>query len=114
MSEIKKETFPVLGMSCASCAARVDKTLNGQPGVQEASVNYASAMAQVTYDAEVCSPLVLKAVVQHAGYDLLIDSSEEATDEAEKVHLARYESLKKRTFWAIGLAVPIMGSVWLL
>ena len=108
MSELIKQTFPVLGMSCASCAARVDKTLNGQPGVQEASVNYASAMAQVTYDAEVCSPLVLKAVVQHAGYDLLIDSSEEATDEAEKAHLARYESLKKRTLWAIGLAVPVM------
>ena len=105
---MRKETFPVLGMSCASCAARVDKTLNDQPGVQEASVNYASAMAQVTYDAEVCSPLVLKAVVQHAGYDLLINSSEEATDEAEKAHLARYESLKKRTLWAIGLAIPIM------
>ena len=108
MSEFIKQTFPVLGMSCASCAARVDKTLNSQPGVQEASVNYASAMAQVTYDAEVCSPLVLKAVVQHAGYDLLIDAQEDVVDEAEKAHLARYESLKKRTLWAIGLAVPIM------
>ena len=108
MSEFIKQTFPVLGMSCASCAARVDKTLNSQPGVQEASVNYASATAQVTYDAEVCSPLVLKAVVQHAGYDLLIDAQEDAVDEAEKAHLARYESLKKRTLWAIGLAVPIM------
>ena len=108
MSEFIKQTFPVLGMSCASCAARVDKTLNSQPGVQEASVNYASATAQVTYDAEVCSPLVLKAVVQHAGYDLLIDAQEDVVDEAEKAHLARYESLKKRTLWAIGLAVPIM------
>ena len=72
MSEFIKKTFPVLGMSCASCAARVDKTLNSQPGVQEASVNYASAMAQVVYDADVCSPLNLKAAVQNAGYDLLI------------------------------------------
>ena len=103
-----KQTFPVLGMSCASCAARVDKTLNDQPGVQEASVNYASATTQVTYDDEVCSPSILKAVVQHAGYDLLIDNQEEASDEAEKAHLARYENLKKRTLWAIVLAVPIM------
>ena len=112
---IRKESFPVLGMSCASCAARVDKTLNGQPGVQEASVNYASAMAQVTYDADICSPSVLKAVVQHAGYDLLIDTREEASDEAEKAHLARYENLKKRTLWAIVLAVPIMvlSMVWM-
>ena len=110
-----KQTFPVLGMSCASCAARVDKTLNSQPGVQEASVNYASATAQVTYDDEVCSPSILKAVVQHAGYDLLIDNQKEASDEAEKAHLARYENLKKRTLWAIVLAVPIMvlSMVWM-
>ena len=112
---IKKETFPVLGMSCAACAARVDKTLNGQPGVQEASVNYASAMVQVTYDADECSPLVLKAAVQQAGYDLLIASKGEAEDEAEKARQARYESLKKRTLWAIVLAVPIMvlGMAWM-
>ena len=108
MSSIKQETFPVLGMSCASCAARVDKTLNHLPGVQEASVNYASAMAQVTYDADACSPEVLKAALQNVGYDMLIDSQDEAVDEAEKAHLARYESLKKRTRWAIALALPIM------
>ncbi len=115
MSEIRKETFPVLGMSCASCAARVDKTLNALPGVQEASVNYASAMAQVTYDADACSPSVLKAAIQHAGYDLLIDTQEDASDEAEKAHVSRYESLKKRTLWAIVLAVPIMvlSMVWM-
>lgn len=112
---IRKDTFPVLGMSCASCAARVDKTLNGQPGVQEASVNYAAATAQVTYDTDECSPLILKSVVQNAGYDLLIDSEDEAADEAEKAHLARYESLKKRTVWAIALALPIMilSMVWM-
>ena len=112
---IKKETFPVLGMSCAACATRVDKTLKCQPGVQEASVNYASATVQVTYDADVCSPLVLKAAVQSAGYDLLIASKEEAEDEAEKARQVRYESLKKRTVWAIVLAVPIMvlGMVWM-
>ena len=115
MSSIKQETFPVLGMSCASCAARVDKTLNHLPGVQEASVNYASAMAQVTYDADACSPEVLKVALQNVGYDMLIDSQDEAVDEAEKAHLARYDSLKKRTRWAIALALPIMvlSMVWM-
>jgi len=115
MSKIRKESFPVLGMSCAACATRVDKTLNVQPSVQEASVNYASATVQVTYDADECSPLVLKAAVQNAGYDLLIASKDEAEDEAEKARQARYESLKKRTVWAIVLSVPIMvlGMVWM-
>ncbi len=108
MSEIKKDTFPILGMSCASCAARVDKTLNSQPGVQEASVNYASATAQVVYDADVCSPLGLKAAVQNAGYDLLVKGQEEEADEVEKSHADRYRNLKRRTMGAIVLAIPIM------
>ena len=108
MSEIKKETFPILGMSCASCAARVNKTLNGQPGVQEASVNYATATAQVVYDADECSPMILKAAVQNAGYDLLVETENDVADEAEKAHAARYKRLKKCTLWAIELAVPIM------
>ena len=105
---VRKDTFPVVGMSCASCAARVDKTLNGQPGVQEACVNYASATVQITYDDDACTPSVLRAAVQHAGYDLLIAPQEEAADEAEKLHATRYMHLKKRTFWAIGLSVPIL------
>ena len=108
MSEIKKETFPILGMSCASCAARVDKALNGQPGVQEACVNYAVATAQVVYDADECSPLILKGAVQNAGYDLLIEVDEEVADEVEKVRMARYADLKKRTLIAVLLAIPIM------
>ena len=103
-----KQTFPVLGMSCASCAARVDKTLNSQPGVQEASVNYASATAQVVYDADVCSPLNLKAAVQNAGYDLLVKGQEEEADEVEKAHADRFRNLKRRTMGAIVLAIPIM------
>ena len=59
-STIHKQTFPVLGMSCAACAARVDKTLNRQPGVCEASVNYAAATATITYDETQCSPGQLK------------------------------------------------------
>ena len=103
-----KETFPVLGMSCASCAARVDKTLNGLPGVQEASVNYAAATAQVVYNPDECSPLILKTAVQNAGYDLLLETEQDTADEVEKVHTVRYKSLKKRTFWGIVLALPIM------
>ena len=108
MKEIKKEIFPVVGMSCASCAARVEKTLNSQPGVQEASVNYASATAQVSYSTDTCSSVVLKTAVQQAGYDLLVGAEKDEADEMEKAQLARYQSLKKRTITAILLSVPIM------
>lgn len=103
-----KNTYPVLGMSCASCAARVDKTLNGLPGVYQATVNYATAVAQVEYNPEVCSDATLQAAVQDAGYDLLIDTGEDAADKAEEIRLTRYRKIKRRTVAALLLSLPIM------
>lgn len=103
-----KNTYPVLGMSCASCAARVDKTLNGLPGVYQATVNYATAVAQVEYNPEVCSDATLQSAVQDAGYDLLVDTGEDAADKAEEIRLTRYRKIKRRTVAALLLSLPIM------
>lgn len=103
-----KNTYPVLGMSCASCAARVDKTLNGLPGVYQATVNYATAVTQVEYNPEVCSDATLQAAVQDAGYDLLVDIGEDAADKAEEIRLTRYRKIKRRTVAALLLSLPIM------
>lgn len=103
-----KNTYPVLGMSCASCAARVDKTLNGLPGVYQATVNYATAVAQVEYNPEVCSDATLQSAVQDAGYDLLVDTGEDVADKAEEIRLTRYRKIKRRTAAALLLSLPIM------
>lgn len=109
MSEhISKQTFPVLGMSCAACAARVDKTLNQQEGVLKASVNYAAATATVEYNPECCTPEHLKKAIQEAGYDLITETDQHISEQkAEEAHLLRYKQLKHRTFWAILFAIPI-------
>lgn len=103
-----QETFPILGMSCASCAARVDKTLNHQPGVSKAAVNYASATATVEYDRTQSSPQALQQAVQAAGYDLLIQQDGNTLEAAEQAHDKKYHALKFRTTWAIILSVPIV------
>lgn len=95
-------------MSCASCAARVDKTLNGLPGVYQATVNYATAVAQVEYNPEVCSDATLQSAVQDAGYDLLVDTGEDTADKAEEIRLTRYRKIKRRTVAALLLSLPIM------
>ena len=77
----KTEIFPVTGMSCAACAARVGKTLQQQKGVEDANVNYASASVRVTYDTSVCTAENLKTAVQNAGYNLI---TIEATKLVEK------------------------------
>jgi Cu2+-exporting ATPase len=101
--QIVKQTFPVLGMSCAACAARVSKTLNRQEGMHSANVNLAAAIATVEYDPSLCSPEMMKQAVQNAGFDLLIDTAKEAEKEAKDAH---YKQLKFRTTWAIILSLP--------
>ncbi|HEY2929601.1 heavy metal translocating P-type ATPase, partial [Piscinibacter sp.] len=63
-------TLGIEGMSCASCVARVERSLVGVPGVAEASVNLATEAARVRASAAV--PLAaLRAAVEKAGYALV-------------------------------------------
>lgn len=103
-----KETFPVLDMSCAACAGRVDKTLKKQDGVIDASVNYAAATATIEYDPSETNPEKLREAIRDAGYDLLIDRNDNIPDEIEQAHKEKYLLLKKRTIGAIVLSLPVV------
>ena len=107
MKTTDKRTFPVMGMSCAACATRVGKTLNAQPGVCEATVNYAAATATVEYDPDGCSPESLRQALREAGYDLLLDEGPGVEAEVEAAHSARFRQLRRRTIWAIALSLPV-------
>ena len=103
-----KKNFPVMNMSCASCASSSQSILEHQPGVIKVSVNYANATAQVEYIPTLTDPAKLKAALQGIGYDLVIDESEEAKDELEELHRVKYEKLKKTTIGAILLSLPVV------
>jgi Cu+-exporting ATPase len=66
----------VTGMTCASCATRVEKALNNVPGVSSASVNLASEQAAVAYDPGQTTPAQLLTAVEKAGYGAVSDQIE--------------------------------------
>lgn len=101
------QTFPVLDMSCAACATRVEKTLNRQPGVYHAQVNYAAATATVEYNPQECTPETLKEAIQNAGYDLVIETNAQKEKIAEDAHSRKYRQLKQRTIFSLMLSVPV-------
>lgn len=105
-------TFGVEGMSCASCAARVETVLNKQPGVTIASVNFAGAKAAVTSsEADVEQ---LRAAIEKIGFHLtLLDDEARAT-----VHLQfNLEAQRQRRLFMLSaiLTLPVfvlaMGGV---
>lgn len=63
-------TLPVLGMTCASCAGRIERGLQAMPGVAEATVNLASAMATVRFDPGAVRVVDLVHAVEEIGYEV--------------------------------------------
>ena len=66
----REVTFPVTGMTCASCVRRIEKALTRVEGVQEASVNLATEKARIVYDPAAASFEAMQAAVQKAGYQI--------------------------------------------
>ncbi len=102
-----RKQFPVTDMSCAACAVSVESVLNSRPGVVAAAVNFASQTVLVEYEPAVITPVDMQQAVQGMGYGLVIEETEAAADEVAQIHLQHYESLRRRTIWAIALAVPL-------
>ena len=101
-----KETFQVLGMSCAVCALNVETTLGAQAGVYEAKVNFAASTVLVDYNPRVVTPVELQKAVEAAGYDLVVENTED-TDQADRLQREEFLALKRKTIGAIVLAIPV-------
>jgi P-type Cu2+ transporter len=101
---VRTETYPVVGMTCASCAASVGSMLASSRGVSEANVNFASNTVKVLFDDDSTDRIRLQKAVQSIGYDLAIDATEE---DQEALQIERYERIKKNTIWSAILTTPI-------
>lgn len=66
----KKIDLEVLGMTCASCSARVEKSLNKKEGVKGAVVNLLGEKATVEYDSNKLSPKDLVEIIEKTGYEV--------------------------------------------
>ncbi|MGW2088400.1 heavy metal translocating P-type ATPase [Streptomyces sp. NPDC001880] len=98
------------GMTCASCAARIEKKLNRMDGV-EATVNYATEKAKVSFRGEDISVQDLIATVEKTGYTAHEPAppvrTEEDAPEADEADELR--PLRQRLLTAVVLAVPVIA-----
>ncbi len=101
-------TFEVDGMTCASCAVRIERVLSKQEGVDAAAVNFAGAEATVRIEPGV-DPDELARAVEKIGYAIHVRAEgDERQDLVEKY--SEEEAVQWRRFWwSAALAVPILG-----
>lgn len=104
-NKIKKESFPVTGMTCAACASSVESILAHTKGVSMASVNFASNSVLVEYDTAI-SANDLQNSLRSIGYDLIIDV-EDPSQVQEELQRKHYLDVRNRTIWSAILTLPV-------
>ncbi|GAA0408445.1 MULTISPECIES: heavy metal translocating P-type ATPase [Pseudomonas] len=110
--------LPIGGMTCASCAGRVERALGKVPGVQSVSVNLANERAHIEVLGQM-DPAVLIAAVDKAGYTATLPQSETATEasQAQRLHHERW-ALLLAILLALPLVLPMLaqpfGVHWML
>ena len=114
--------IPVTGMTCAACQSRVQRTLQKQPGVADATVNLMMKSATVTFDRDTVSPERLVEVIRDTGYgaelaspDLSAFEEQEARDRAQ---VEEYHTLRRKAVvsgaagvLAMVLSMPLMSQL---
>ncbi len=101
-------TFALEGMSCASCAARIERTLSHEEGVHEARVNFATGRAEVVFDGARTGRERLESAVERLGYSTSDVADEKATQEAQSAERGMW-LWRVALAWPLGLIVLVLG-----
>jgi heavy metal translocating P-type ATPase len=108
---VERCELSVQGMSCASCAVRIERTLSRKPGVSEARVNFASHGARVAYDPGVVDLSELVAAVDKLGYRAArLETS--SADEDERTRMGEQRGWLRRVALSAPLAVAVLVLVY--
>jgi Cu+-exporting ATPase len=110
-----KVDIPVQGMTCAACQASVQRALQRQPGVVDASVNLMMKNAAVTYDPAVTRPEALVEAIRDTGYEAEMPRPEQtafAEQEArDRANEDEFRSLRRKALasGAVGILAMIVS-----
>lgn len=82
---VKKESFKIAGMSCAACAAKIEKNLNRLEGVNRANVNLAVEKATVEYDDRLVDSQNFEDLIGRLGYEVIKEEAAQGSSVALRI-----------------------------
>jgi len=112
-TEASQVTLNIEGMSCANCAATIERGLNENPGVSSANVNLSTEKATIQYDANAVKTSELMRIVDNLGYKA-IRTDEEARDEDALRKEKELKRLRIELLAAILLSAPLLLNMILM
>jgi len=117
----RKVTIPVQGMTCAACQSRVQRVLQGEPGVVDASVHLMLKQAVITYNSAVTSEASLVEAINRTGYEAKpATQSQTSFDEQaaqDRAQEEEYLVVRRKALWsgaagllAMAFSMPLMAA----
>ena len=103
-----KITVQIGGMSCAACAARVEKALNNLAGVTSASVNFATEKATVLFSPDAVNTQVIRETITKTGYKVLETPVAGTVDADKERKQKEIKQLKTKFIVAAAFALPLL------
>src|SRR6187431_479554 len=100
--------LPITGMTCASCANRIERKLNTLDGVT-ATVNYATERATVDYDATAVEPEQLVEAVEAAGYSAALPPAAAGAPAEPAEPADETAVLRERLLISLALTLPVLA-----
>jgi Cu+-exporting ATPase len=117
--KIEKLSIPVEGMTCASCVARVEKTIAKFDGIKSVNVNLATEKASFEYDPNLVDLNKLAETIEDAGYKLDLSALDKkaTSDNVSELKVDSFlKELQNDLIFALVLTIPIllinMGIMW--
>lgn len=101
------QIFGVKGMTCAACAARIEKIVGKLPGVSQAAVNFASEKLSVSYDPRSVRPSVIREAVEKAGY-MALDAETGVSDSLETHKRKEFRTLRVKFIISAFFSFPLL------
>lgn len=105
---VREIIIPISGMTCASCANAIEKAIKKLPGIEEASVNFATEKAKVVYDSTKTRISEIKDAISKAGYKALEIEAGEQTDHERERREKEMKTLWKKFIVAVIFTVPLL------
>jgi len=109
---LERVQIPVTGMTCAACQSFIQRTLAGETGVQDATVNLMLHNATVTFDPQVISPSGLVETIRRTGYGAELpiagESILEAQERNDEEQLREYRALRLKALVSVLAGVVAM------
>jgi len=104
----KKEIYKVTGMSCTSCASRVERILAKINGIEEVTVNHIDSTARIIYNKKIISPVKMNKILSEVGYGL-VDHKDVIEPEAEnEIVNNELQKIKQKFTGAAVLSIPVL------